>query len=879
MSTHSRVNDRFELLRPVALLLIFCLLAISAPVYPQTDSAIGQVSDSPAESFAGGISADGRFIVFESRGDVATVNPRNTDGNPEIFLFDYAQRHIFQITNTKSVLFNTSLPAVFSNVRVEIVNTRPVISADGKWIAFSSNATTSRPANPNTTNPSDFDGNTYTSPTPTPSPTVTPTPTGTPTPTPTPAFNPLQEDGNLEMWMYQIPAYAPVPDLSTGAEIPYVDLSTGTFIAVTNTDPSQLPRAGTAVSGAYIADDNHDASISDDGRVIAFASTRDLVPSVGNPYPAEDNDEIFTFVRSGGGGNLAQVTKTPRGPISNPIYNKNPSISGNGLRVAFTSTGDNPIVGMTGGNNPLASRNEEIFYSDLDVGGSPTGPRKQITITTPTNPGDPVNILDLGRRMSRDGRYIAFDSFADLANENSGANYTSFATYLYDTTTSTFRRIGPRSNADEAALGGDVRRYPGFTDYDAAGVPQTFLLTTRLNIKADGTVPATASEGLNPNAVRPAQIYSYPLGTPPATATFTRLAKFPSPNAFIASTQIIPSDSVQRMTFNFALTELGTRNRDLQSEVYYFLKPTVIQETTVAINVFTGATRLPIAQAPSPSPTPTTPTPTPTATPTPTPTPTPTATPTPNPSVTPTPTPTPQTPAQVKGISPGMLAIMDYVPGVDQPLVARTIEGSLDRRFTLPIELSGFSMTINGAACGIHSVGHRTVTFVVPPGLSGELTGTSLPIVINNNGIVMRDFVAIVPARPDIFRSDLVVAPGGRARLFNVTNTVFRTEPFAVRTIKRKGNVMVPTVLRVYATGIADVPPQFVSIRIGDKVIQAAGIEGTPMIFSPGVYYFDFRLPASLDGAGDQPVVITVTLDGTKFESRLDDTTSFVNIL
>lgn len=901
MCNYKQTSFKSLFVQPVAMFLIFAILAIGAPVQAQADSALAQISDSPAESFAGGISGDGRFIVFESKGNLATVNPRNEDGNTEIFLFDYAQRQIFQITNTKSVLFDTSALPIFLNVRVEIVNTRPVISSDGKWIAFSSNATTSRPAAPDTTNPSNFDGNSYTvatpTPTPTPTPTTpTPTPTGTPTPTPTPAFNPLQEDGNLEMWMYELPTFTPVSDLSIGAEIPFEDLSTGTFIAVTNTDPSQIPRPATGTTGAFIADDNNTASINDDGRVIAFGSNRDLVKG-GNTYPASDNEEIFTFVRTGGGGKrvggnreasfafggsvgqISQVTQTPRGPISNPIYNTSPTISGNGLRVAFISTGDNPIVGMTGGNNPAASRNEEVFYTDLDANGAPTGTRKQVTVTTPTNPGDLVTIYDLGRRMSRDGRFIAFDSVADLANENSGTNYTSFATYLFDTTTDTFRRIGPRSDADEQAFGGDVKRFPGFTDYNGSGVPETLVLTTRLNIKPDGTVPTNANEGLNPGEVRPAQIYSYPLNVESASATFTRLAKFPDPSTFVASTQLIPSNTLQRATFNLALTEVGTRNRDLQSEAYYFLKPTITSETTVDIDVFTGATRLPVAEAPTPTPTPTTPTPTPTATPTPTPTPTPTATPTPDPSVTPTPTPTPVTPAEVKGVSPGMLAIMDYIPGVDQPLVARTIEGSLERRPTLPIELSGLSVTINGVACGIQSVGLRTVTFVVPPGLAGELTGTSMPITINNNGVVMRSYVAIVPARPDVFRFDGVIAPGGRAKMFNVTNTVHTREPFVIRTIKRKGNLLVPSVLRVYATGIADIPPLNLKVRIGGTTIQAVGNQGVPMLFSPGVYYFDFELPPSIEGAGDQPVVVTVTFDGTEYNSRLDDTASFTFIL
>jgi hypothetical protein len=47
---------------------------------------------------------------------------------------------------------------------------------------------------------------------------------------------------------------------------------------------------------------------------------------------------------------------------------------------------------------------------------------------------------DLGRRISPDGRFIAFDSYADLKNENGGTNFTSFALYLYDTTLNTFQR-------------------------------------------------------------------------------------------------------------------------------------------------------------------------------------------------------------------------------------------------------------------------------------------------------------------------------------------------------------------------------------------------------------------------------------------------------
>ncbi len=395
-------------LRLAFLFVIISIFSAASTVSAQADSVIGQVSNSNFESFAGSVSGDGRFVVFESRGDLATENPRNADGNTEIFLFDYAQRRIFQITDTKSVLTDPALPSTFDNIRVEVSNTRPVISNDGKWIAFSSNATIAYPGdatNPpviSSTNPGSFNGNDYTAPTPTPSP--------SPSPSPTPGANPMTIDANLEMWIYQVPNVTPVANLSDGDEVGFTDLTGGTFTQVTNTVPSQLPRSGTSTHGPYIADDNHDASISDDGHAIAFVSSRDLVPgtgTVGNSFPLEDTEEIYTFVRSAptlkraGGittGTLGQVTKTPRGTVANPIYCKNPTISGDGTRVVFSSTGDAPVPGMPTGGNPLASRNEEIFFTDLDAAGFPTGTKKQVTTTTPTNPGDPVNILDLGRQ-------------------------------------------------------------------------------------------------------------------------------------------------------------------------------------------------------------------------------------------------------------------------------------------------------------------------------------------------------------------------------------------------------------------------------------------------------------------------------------------------
>ncbi|CAN5669130.1 hypothetical protein BH24ACI1_BH24ACI1_14900 [soil metagenome] len=837
--------------RIILLLAIIVLFGKFSPISAQVDSVIGQLTNSSAESFAGGISGDGRLVVFESTANLATDNPRNSDGNREIFLFDYAQRRIFQITNTTSLQTDTAIGFVQSNIRVSIVNLRPVISNDGKWIAFGSNATIAFPGNGTVppvvsqSNPGNFIAYSFTD---------------------AMGNNTLTADGNTELWLYQIPALPPA-DLSSGEEIAVTDLSGGTFTRVTNTLPSRLPSAGTATAPPVIADDNRDASINDNGNYTAFTSNRDLVPTVGNASP-NANDEIFTFVRNS--NVVSQVTQTPRGTIVDPIYNLTPTISGNGLRVAFQSNADNPIRLMTGGSN--TDRNVEIFLADLDSTGNPTATsiKRQVTTTTRVNPGDVVNVLDFGRRMSRDGRYIAFDSFADLAGESGGANQTSFALYLFDANViapaNPFRRIGPRSDADPIASGGDVAHYPGFTDTDANGTPATLVLETRQNIFPNGTVALENGSGLNQNVTRPPQIYSYPLNTVPASATFTRLTTFPAPSNFIPSTQPIPSNSRQRMTFNLALTEIGTGNSDLASEAFYFLLPTTLSQSPASFNFATGASRIPVSASPVPTPNPT-----------------------PTPSPLPSPSPTPVTPSAVQGVSPGMLVILDFTTGVNNQVVARTAVGSLQRRFTLPIELSGVTMTVNGAAAGLKFVSQREVVFVVPPGLTAVNSNpTVYPVVVNNNGIVFRGSITIVPARPDIFTLSPVPAPNGRARIFNITNTVFRTEPFNVTTLRIRGGRRVPTVLRVFLTGVNESllfspAPSFnaqITIRIGNSEISSSQLLTTrPVLREPGIYSIDFTLPPELLGAGDVPIIISVTINGVIYQSRLDDTAPRFRIL
>ena len=123
--------------------------------------------------------------------------------------------------------------------------------------------------------------------------------------------------------------------------------------------------------------------------------------------------------------------------------------------------------------------------------------------------------------------------------------------------------------------------------------------------------------------------------------------------------------------------------------------------------------------------------------------------------------------------------------------------------------------------------------------------------------------MTIVPTRPDIFTDLPVPGPFGRALVFNVTNRVLTTEPFTVTTVKIRGGTRVPTVLRFRMTGVANISGTadgIIDVRIGDPTITGSAILTGGVLVEPGVYTFDFRLPAALNMAGDQPIVVSVRL-------------------
>jgi uncharacterized protein (TIGR03437 family) len=808
------------------------LTSAQAPATSTPDSFVTQITRSSRDAFVGDMTANGRFVVIESNGDIATektTTRNNTDGNREIFLYDYAQRRTFQLTDTRSVLnppgspsptpspspsvspspspsptaSPTPTPIDLTNVAIEVGNNQPMISLEGTvpvagqhtyTIVFSSNAPVS---------PASFDGT---------------NPGGT-----------IATDMNTEIWTYKF-TVPDVANLSSGAEVGPIDLTTGTFTRITNTPASFAPVAGSTTSTPRVADDNRDATISDDGKVIAFISTRNLVPAVGNldsdGVPAGvPNPELFLNVSAA--STFIQVTNTKSPSFNNQIFSSNPCLSSDGSVLAFASNAN-----LLTTNTDL---NAEIYLANFNSATGVVSNLRQVTKTlNDASTHATANGFQFGRRLSRDGKFIAFESAA--ADPKANAAPLQFTvTFVYDVAADTFAQVGPRPLSGVGT--GDTFRFPSFTDYDGALRPASVVFTSALNFNPDGTFPTAAQDtttGLNTRHV--GQLFLAPL---PAISTgpFTRLTNLP---AFTSVVRGITSNTRSRIAMSLTGLELGGGNSDGSSEVFYSLSPTIVTESPGTLTAFTGASRMSVPVA--------------------SPTATPTASPTPSPSPTPTGSPTPI------GLAAGELAFLQSSVSLSDASVTVSNSNASEsgRAPALPTELNGVSVAINNSACGLYAVSSGEIKFVAPIGLAA---GT-YPLVINNKGTVVRGTIVIVAAQPDIFTT--TNGPLGRAQVCNITNsTVCSPEPFTVTTNDGTGT-QVPTKLRVSLTGVRGTIASSITVTVGTTAIVASANRSLDL---PGNDQVDIVLPSTVD-TGDLPIVVTV---GTA-SSRPKDTAPHITI-
>ena len=163
-----------------------------------------------------------------------------------------------------------------------------------------------------------------------------------------------------------------------------------------------------------------------------------------------------------------------------------------------------------------ADGNAEIYRANIGSGGL----SNICQVTRTQNGVFNAVVFNPGRRMSRNGAFIAFESRATDPKANTAVTNQFLGMFVYTVAGDTFVEVGTRPNFD------DVIRFPTFTDYNAALAPSTLVFTSAVNFRPDGTLPASAqaSEGLNPS--NESNIFVAPL---PAAAggPFTRLTNTP----------------------------------------------------------------------------------------------------------------------------------------------------------------------------------------------------------------------------------------------------------------------------------------------------------------------------------------------------------------
>jgi Tol biopolymer transport system component len=184
--------------------------------------------------------------------------------------------------------------------------------------------------------------------------------------------------------------------------------------------------------GTQANDPSSDPSISADGRFVAFAS------DASNLVGGDTNGSPDIFVHDRQSGTTERVSVDSVGTQANHISNA-PSISGDARSVAFCSRATNLVGGDTNGT-------WDIFVHDRQSGST-----ERVTISSA---GTQANEYSEAPSISADGRYVAFMSYAD--NLVGGDTNGVFDVFVHD------RQSGATERASVATGGVQADGPSGF---------------------------------------------------------------------------------------------------------------------------------------------------------------------------------------------------------------------------------------------------------------------------------------------------------------------------------------------------------------------------------------------------------------------------------
>jgi Tol biopolymer transport system component len=247
---------------------------------------------------------------------------------------------------------------------------------------------------------------------------------------------------------------------------------------------SGTARVSVATSGAEASSKSSSPSLSTDGRFIAFES---VAPDLVSP---DTNATLDVFLRDTLTNTTTRISVHTSGAEGNGPSG-HPSISGDGRFVAFDSGATNLVAGDSNGVH-------DVFVRDMQAGTT--------TLVSKSTIGVLGDFESWAPSISADGRFVAFESFADnlILGDANGVEDV----FVYDRTLLTTARVsrsnsGAESDSDSfhASISADGHFVAfeslahNLVNGDLNGVEDVFVRDTVGNVTARVSVQTSGAEG------------------------------------------------------------------------------------------------------------------------------------------------------------------------------------------------------------------------------------------------------------------------------------------------------------------------------------------------------------------------------------------------
>jgi Tol biopolymer transport system component len=185
-------------------------------------------------------------------------------------------------------------------------------------------------------------------------------------------------------------------DTATCASLPNIPPGECPDVFVHDRQTGETILVSVASDGTQANDQSFAPAISADGRSVAFVS------AASNLVPGDTNAFLDVFVHDLQTGETTRVSLASDGTEGNEV-SLAPSISADGRTVAFVSDANNLVPRDTNGRRELFL-GEDVFVHDRDTG--------ETSLVSMAFNRRPSNDASFEPSISTDGRFVAFSSFA-----------------------------------------------------------------------------------------------------------------------------------------------------------------------------------------------------------------------------------------------------------------------------------------------------------------------------------------------------------------------------------------------------------------------------------------------------------------------------------